>query len=214
MTPLEEGRRVKAPTAIVETNRITKTLLCVFFLAAPLFGQASNGPAGAVTSAATLEASAGYAYLSLAAPDSQHVALNGFTANVVSRFTPHWGGNLDFTFARAGDVLGTGKSDTISNVMIGPVFYPFERGKTAVFVHALVGIAWIHGAVPVTATTYYDGWEDRPSFALGAGVERAITGPFAARVGVDYLHTTFVNPTGATAGQNDLRLTATFVYRF
>jgi hypothetical protein len=199
-------------------KNIVNTLLWMFFLGAPLFGQA-NGPAGAVTSAATLEASAGYAYISLAAPNSQRVALNGFTANVVSQFTPHWGGTLDFTFARAGDVLRTGKSDTISNVMIGPVFYPLgqrrmERGKTAVFVHALAGIAWIHGAVPITATTYYDGWEDRPSLALGAGVERAITGPFAARVAVDYLHTTFVGPTGATEGQNDLRLTATFVYRF
>jgi hypothetical protein len=193
---------------------IVKTLLWAFFLGAPLFGQTTNGPSVAVTGPATLEASAGYAYISLAAPDSQRVALSGITANVLSQFTPHWGGTLDFTFARAGDVLGTGKSDTINNVMIGPVFYPFERGKTAVFVHALVGIAWIHGAVPITATTYYDGWEDRPSFALGAGAERSITGPFAVRAGVDYLHTTFANTTGATEGQNNLRLTATFVYRF
>jgi opacity protein-like surface antigen len=198
----------------VGTKNIIKTLLWVLFLGAQLFGQATNPPAPAVTSAATLEASAGYAYISLAAPNSQRVGLNGLTANVDSQFTPHWGGTLDFTFARAGDVLGTGKSDTVSDVMIGPVFYPFERGKTALFVHALVGIAWIHGAVPITATTYYDGWEDRPSFALGAGVERSITGPFAVRATVDYLHTTFASPTGATEGQNDLRLTATFVYRF
>jgi hypothetical protein len=198
----------------VETNRITKTLLWVFFLGAPLFGQASNGPAGAVSAPAALEASAGYAYISLAAPNSQRVALNGLTANVISQFTPHWGGTLDFTFARAGDALGTGHSDKLYTAMVGPVLYPLGRRKTEIFVHALVGAAWIHGAVPITATTYYAGWEDRPSFALGAGVERSITGPFAARATVDYLHTTFVNSTGATEGQNNLRLTASFVYRF
>ena len=186
----------------------------VFFLGAPLFGQASNGPAGAVTAPAALEASAGYAYISLAAPNSQRVALNGFTANVISQFTPHWGATLDFTFARAGDALGTGHSDKIYTAMVGPVLYPLGRRKTEIFAHALVGAAWIHGAVPITATTYYAGWEDRPSFALGAGVERSITGPFAARAAVDYLRTTFVNSTGATEGQNNLRLTASFVYRF
>jgi hypothetical protein len=187
--------------------------LCIFFVGTPLFGQAANGPSVAVTGP-MLEASAGYAYISLAAPNSQRVPLNGVTANVLSRLTPRWGATLDFTFARAGDALGTGKSDTISDVMVGPVFYPFERGKTSVFLHALVGIAWIHGAVPITSTLYYAGWEDRPSIALGAGVERSITGPFAVRAGVDYLHTTFANATGATEGQNNLRLTATFVYRF
>lgn len=198
----------------METKTIIKNLLWVFILGAPLFGQARNGPAGAVSAAATLEASAGYAYISLAAPNSQSVALNGLTANVVSQFTPHWGGTLDFTFARAGDALGTGQSDKIYTAMVGPVLYPLGRKRTEIFAHALVGAAWIHGAVPITATTYYAGWEDRPSFALGAGVERTITGPFAARATVDYLHTTFVNSTGATVGQNDLRLTATFVYRF
>jgi hypothetical protein len=198
----------------VETNRITKTLLWIFLLGAPLFGQASNGPAGAVSAPAALEASAGYAYISLAAPNSQRVALNGLTANVISQFTPHWGGTLDFTFARAGDALGTGHSDKLYTAMVGPVLYPLGRRKTEIFVHALVGAAWIHGAVPITATTYYAGWEDRPSFALGTGVERSITGPFAARAAVDYLHTTFVNSTGATEGQNNLRLTASFVYRF
>jgi hypothetical protein len=188
--------------------------LWVFFLGAPLFGQASNGPAGAVTAPAALEAGAGYAYISLAAPNSQRVALNGFNASALSQFTPHWGATLDFTFARAGDVLRTGQSDKIYTAMVGPVFYPLGRKRTEIFMHALVGAAWIHGAVPITTTTYYAGWEDRPSFALGTGVERSITGPFAMRATVDYLRTTFVNSTGATEGQNNLRLTATFVYRF
>jgi hypothetical protein len=198
---------------------IIKSLLWVFFLGAPLFGQSSNGPAPAVTGPATLEAGVGYAYISLAAPNSQRVGLNGLNAFALSQLTPHWGATLDFTFARAGDALGTQHSDTIYTAMVGPVYYPLGQGrmtrkKTEIFVHALVGAAWIHGAVPATPTTYFAGWEDRPSFALGAGVERSLTGPFALRAGVDYLRTTFFKPTGATEGQNNLRLTATFVYRF
>jgi hypothetical protein len=203
----------------VKTKNIIKTLLWILSLSAPLLGQASNGPAAAVTGPPALEAGIGYAYISLAAPNSQRVGLNGLNVFALSQLTPHWGATLDFTFARAGDAFATGRSDKIYNAMVGPVFYPLGQGrmtrkKTELFVHALVGAAWIHGAVPITATTYYAGWEDRPSFALGAGVERSITGPFAARATVDYLHTTFVNSTGATEGQNNLRLTAAFVYRF
>jgi opacity protein-like surface antigen len=202
----------------VRTKNTIKTLLWVFFgtplffLGTPLFGQTS-GPPPAMTGP-SFEAGAGYAYISLAAPASQRVGLNGFNAFALSQLTSRWGGTVDFTYARAGDALGTLHADSIYTIMAGPVFYPFERKKTAIFIHALLGAAWVRGAVPITSTTFYAGWENRPAFALGAGVEHSLTGPFAARAGVDYLHTTFVNTTGATAGQNNLRLTATVVYRF
>jgi hypothetical protein len=192
---------------------VIKTLLWVFFFGTPLFGQTSNGPPPAATGPG-IEAGVGYADISLAAPSSQRVGLNGLTAYGLRQLTPRWGAMLDVTFARAGDALGTPRSDSIYAAMVGPVFYPLEWKKTEIFTHALAGIAWIHGAVPITGTFYYAGWEDRPSFALGAGVQRSLTGPLALRVGVDYLRTTFFKPTGATEGQSNLRLTAAFVYRF
>ncbi len=194
-------------------KRVATICLFLLFLSLPLMGQGNGGPAAAVSGPA-VEASLGYAYVSLAGPSSQRIGLNGGDASGLIKVDRLWGATLDVTYARAADALGTRHSDTLVSGLVGPVFYIMQSRKISVFARALAGMSWINGAVPVSATSYYSGWEDRFSYAAGAGVQRSFSGPWAVRATGDYLRTTFVNATGATQGQNDLRVTLSLVYRF
>ncbi len=121
---------------------------------------------------------------------------------------------MDFTFARAGNVPGTGHSDRVFSGLIGPVFYLMDHEKTNVFVNALFGSAWVDSAVPVNTTTEFHGYETRFSYLFGAGFERAVTGPFSLRVSGGYQRTSFVDSKLAMEGQNNLRVSAGVVYTF
>ena len=188
---------------------------CVFLLVAPLLAQArlGTGEAAAGATGPAFEASLGYAYLSMDTP-SQRVGLTGLDANGLVRFASRWGATVDSTYARTGNVLGTGHSGNILSCLAGLAFYPVVHGKAGIFVHALAGASWVDSAVPVSDTNYLGGWVARPSYAVGGGVEHYLFGPLAVRVQADYLRTTFVNPTGTMQDQNNLRLTTSIVYRF
>lgn len=188
---------------------------CVFLLVAPLLAQArlGTGEAAAGATGPTFEASLGYVYLSMATP-SQRVGLAGLDANGLVRLTSRWGATIDSIYAGTGNVLGTGHSGNVLSCLAGPVFYPVGHGQTGIFVHALAGASWVDSAVPVSGTYYLGGWVTRPSYAVGAGFERYLFRPLAVRAQADYQRTTFVNPTGAMQGQNNLRLTTSIVYRF
>ncbi len=188
---------------------------CVFLLVAPLLAQAHFGASEAAAGATgpAFEASLGYVYLSMATP-SQRVGLTGVAGTGLVRVDSRWGATVDSTYAGTGNVLGTGHSGSILSCLVGPVFYPAGHRNASIFVHAMAGASWVDSAVPISGTTYMGGWIARPSYAVGGGVERHFFGPFAFRVQGDYQRTTFVNSTGATQGQNNLRLTTSLVYRF
>ena len=192
---------------------IRRIFLCVFLLGAQLFGQTRDANRPAATAPA-LEVSAGYVFMSMSQPSLSRLDLNGVDANGLVQFSPRWGATADFTFARAGNVPGTNHSDNVFSGLVGPVFFLRETEKTAIFVHALAGLAWIDSAVPVSSTAYFSGWETRFSYALGGGVERVLFGPFSVRATGDYQKTTFVNSTLALQKQNNLRVTTSIVYRF
>ena len=128
------------------------------------------------------EASAGYVYLDLDNPSLQHVGLNGVDGNGFVDFSPRWGIVADLSYARTGNVLGTGHSGTVLSGLIGPVFYPAEYRNARIFVHALAGVSLVDSAVPLTGTSYVSGPVAKFSFALGGGVERNLSGP------VSYTH--------------------------
>jgi hypothetical protein len=65
----------------------------------------------------------------------------------------------------------------------------------------------------VSGAEYVHGWVARPAYALGGGVERSVVGPFAVRITGDYLRTAYVDSTVAVQSQNNLRLTASVVFR-
>lgn len=180
---------------------------------AQLFAQTQGAPRTAVTAPA-FEASAGYIYDIMTQPFSTRVELAGINANGILQVSPRWGAVADFTFMHVADVLRTPHSDNVFSGLVGPVFYPIQRERTSVFVHALGGLAWVDSAVPVSSTSYFSGWETRFSYAVGGGAEYTVTGPFAVRLGADYQRTTFVNQTLGLQNQKNIRLIASLVYRF
>lgn len=193
-----------------------KVAVCIFFLVAPLFAQ-DRFVTGAPPAAATIpvfQVSAGYVYLDLDNPSRQRVGLSGVDASGFVDFNARWGMVVDSSYARTGNVLGTGHSGNVLSCLTGPVFYPAEYRNARIFVHALAGVSLVDSAVPVTGTYYLSGYVTRFSYALGGGVERDLSGPLAIRVGGDYLRTTFANSHAAMQFQNNLRIVTSIVYRF
>lgn len=218
MNSLPERRITVSCCGLLQTamriHRIWTIILSLFLLGAPLFAQSrlnGNSPSG---TAPAVEASAGYVYMSTTSSSSPHLNLTGIDANGVMQFNPRWGAMLDFTFARAANVPGTGHSDRVFSALIGPEFFPIDGYRGNVFVHGLVGVAMVDSAVLTSPTTEISGYETRFSYALGAGAELTMFGPFAVRLTADYQRTAFVNALQNPEPQNNVRATASLVYRF
>lgn len=190
-----------------------RILVCIFLFAAPLLAQSRLAGAAAGATGPSFEASLGFVYFSLAMP-SQHVGLTGLDGNGLVKFSPRWGVTVDSTYARTGNILGTGHSASVMDFLAGPVFYPAVFRKSEIFVEALGGASRVNSAVPVSGTSYLAGWVTRPSYAIGGGVEHFLVGSVAVRVQGDYQRTTYGYAANAIQGQNNLRLTTSIVYRF
>jgi len=190
-----------------------RTLVCMFLLVAPLLAQSrlQGGTVGATVP--SFEASLGYAYFNMDM-SSQRVGLTGLDANGLVNFNSRWGATVDSTYARKGSVFGTGQSANVLSLLAGPVFYPAVFAKSAVSVHAMVGACRVESAVPVSGTSYLNGWVARPSYAVGGGFEQSLFGPLGVRIQGDYQYTSFGDSAGAIHGQNNLRLSTSIVYRF
>ena len=198
-----------------------KVAICILFWAAQLLAQqyvTGGAPVGNRPAAAAVipvfEASVGYTYLVLNTPSHEGVGLSGVDANGFIDFTARWGLMVDSSYARVGDVLGTGHSGNVLSLLTGPVFYPLENRNNRIFVHALAGIGLVNSAVPVEGSYYLGGTMTRFSYALGGGLERTVVGPLAIRTSADYLRTTFANSTAAMKSQNNIRIVTGIVYRF
>lgn len=176
-----------------------------------LFAQSTVNP---VASASTFEGGVGYVFMSQTSPSQPRMNLNGLDASGQIRLTSRWAGMIDFTYARAGTIPGTGHSDSVFSGLVGPVYYLKVGEGTEIFVHGLMGLAWVDSAVPVGSTEIFKGYETRFSYALGGGVERPLFGPFAIRGTADYQRTSFVDSTLALQGQNNIRLMGSIQYRF
>lgn len=197
-----------------------QVVFCILVFVAPLFAQryVDSAPPVAATTP-IFEVSTGFTYLALDTPSRQRIGLSGIDANGFVDFNSRWGMMVDSSYARSGNVLGTGHSGNVLSCLAGPVFYPLEYGKTEygktrVFVRTLIGASIVNSAVPVQGTYYLGGTVMRFSYAVGGGVERTITGPFALRMGADYLRTTFASPTATMQFQNNIRIVTGIVYRF
>jgi hypothetical protein len=200
-----------------EMRLMKRILVCIFFLSlvAPLRAQefVTRGPVPAATSP-LFEASAGYTYFALDTPSHQRIFLSGFDANALVDVRARWGLMADTSYARIGDVLGTGHSGNVTSSLIGPVFYPAAYGNTRVFAHTLGGVSLVDSAVPVQGTYYLGGTVIRFSYAAGGGVERPLAGRLALRLGGDYLRTTFADSNAAMRFQNNFRVVTSIVYSF
>lgn len=159
------------------------------------------------------EVSAGYAYVNLDMPSSSRVNLNGADGNIVVNITERWGGTIDASYSRVGNVLSTGHGGSNLNFLAGPVFYPVDRGNMRVFTHFLVGASRVDSAVPTSATTFLGGQVTRLAYAFGGGVEYDLSRRFGLRGGADYLRTTFIDSNGKDQGQNNLRAVVGLVFK-
>jgi hypothetical protein len=157
--------------------------------------------------------SLGYNYLSSNIPSAGRVNLNGLDGSASLAFRQHWGATVDSAYVRTSDVLGTGHTGYVLTLLAGPAFYPVARRNMRMFVRGLVGAGLVDSAVPQSGTRYLRGWVERPAYAAGGGIEHSFVGPFAIRVGGDYLRTAFVDSAGAVRLQNNLRLTTSIVLR-
>jgi hypothetical protein len=157
--------------------------------------------------------STGYTYIAMPIPTAGSVNLYGVDVGGHVDLFSHWGVTADTSYVRASDVFGTGHNSYVLTALAGPVFYPIQRGKTRLFVHALIGAGLVDSAVPVSGTRYVGGWVARFSDAVGGGLERSISGPFAVRFSADYLRTSFVDSNAIAHPQNNLRATASIVFR-
>ena len=187
--------------------------LCLVLCGAPLWAQVAPGTAPSGT-APLFEASAGYVFMSTTSAGAPRVNLWGLDGNGVLQFTDRWGAMVDFMFARAGNVPGTGHSDRVISALIGPEFFLVDSYKGNVFVHALAGAALVDSALLASSTTEVHGYATHFSYAIGAGAELTVHGPFAVRFTGDYQRTKFVNAQLASVPQNNVRVSAGVVYRF
>ena len=191
-----------------------KALALAFVLVVPALAQnqLETGPP-ATAYGPTYDVSCGYSYLSSTIPSAGRIGLSGLDVTGHANFLPHWGVAVDSGYVHTSNILTTGQSGYTLTFLAGPVFHLFEHRNTQVFLHALAGAGLVDSAVPVTGTEYVHGWVARPAYALGGGIERSVAGPFAVRLTGDYLRTTYVDSTSALRIQNNLRLTASIVFR-
>lgn len=193
---------------------IGKICFLGFVMVAPALGQSrlQSEPSPAVTGPA-YNVGIGYTYLSMTMPGAGRANFNGLDLSGNIALSPRWGATLDSSYAYTPDVLGTWHQGYMLDLHAGPVFYPVVHRNTRVFVRALAGMALVDGAVPIIKPQDFHGWELRPSYVLGGGVEHPVSNQLALRVIGDYLRTEFYDSAGDMKPQNNLRLTVSFVFR-
>jgi len=147
----------------------------------------------------------------MSVPGAGHVTFNGFDINGGVDLNPRFGAALDTTYARASNLFGTQHGGHVLTILAGPVFYPVERGKNRMFVHALVGMGIVDGVAPSSFENYSSGWVRGTSYAFGGGAEHFLRGPLSVRVSGDYMRTPFINYSRSVQPQNDFRVTAGMV---
>jgi hypothetical protein len=162
----------------------------------------------------TIELGLGYTYVSHAENQSKRVGLQGAEASFTIGFS-RVGITADVGYARASDVLGTGRHSDVLSYLVGPVFHTTMRRDFDSYVHALVGGARVSGPVLTNGgLILLGGWTMGYAWEFGGGVEYWLTDSMAIRTGTDYLRTSYYDSSLAVRGQSNLRTTATVVYYF
>jgi len=181
-------------------------------LAAPLLAQNDSGPVPPAEFA-PCDVAFGYSYVNTNLSGNPTVNLNGLETSAKIEFHPRWGATLDSSYVRAGRDPGSGHSSYVLSVLAGPMFVPTQNQNTRLLVRALAGASLVDSSVQVNQL-YYRGWQSRFSWAIGTGIERNLSAPFAVRFNADYLRTKFVSSAAVVQAQNGMRLSASLVFRF
>jgi opacity protein-like surface antigen len=161
-----------------------------------------------------MNVSLGASYVSMGMTPSPRVGLNGLDASVEASFLRRIGLKLDVGYARAWNVLGSGRHSDVLSYLGGPVIHLSRREGFTAYVQGLVGGARVTGVVPLTGGGFGGGYANKPAWCAGLGAEYRFSDGLAFRAGGDYLHTTFFSPSGTLQGQTDFRAVSSVVYYF
>jgi opacity protein-like surface antigen len=161
-----------------------------------------------------IEAGGGYQYNYANIPSQGNLGMNGVQAVANADFSRHFGVALDLGYSRSFDAFNSGRTADILTYMAGPAFYPVRKRNWYVYTHLLLGGARETGVNFEPNGQIVLGYTNRFAWAAGGGVEYRFSRSWAARLGADYLHTTFFNSSIQLAGQSNIRSSATLIYTF
>ena len=184
-------------------------LVCGLISATPR--AAAQGPIVTATGP-EIEAHGGFEYIGQQVPGASSVLMYGANSGLTVGVSKHVGVRLDLGYARANNVFDTGHGSDILSYMAGPVFYPLRTGRFSPYGQLLLGGARVSGAIPDGQGGSYHGYANEFAWAGGAGLEIHTSPVAAVRIGADYLHTSYFNPSAALTGEGNIRATVSFVF--
>jgi opacity protein-like surface antigen len=162
----------------------------------------------------TMELGLGYSYVSQQGNQSKGLGLRGADASFTINFS-RLGITADGGYARASNVLGTGRHSAVLTYLAGPVYHHTVNRRFDSYVHVLVGGAKVGGPILTNGgIILLGGWTTGYAWAIGGGVQYWATDAMAICTGADYLRTPFYDSSLVVRGQSNLRTTATVVYYF
>jgi opacity protein-like surface antigen len=157
-----------------------------------------------------LEAFGGYSFLSADwAPLASRSGVHGWNGSAAFNLNPWLGVEGSATGSYQHNCVGaSGLNCTILTFMGGPKITVHRGTGITAFTHGLVGL----GSLTMSLTGSPLTWRDL-AWAVGGGVDYAVTNRISVRVGqVDYLQTQLFQSLGGTH-QNDIRASAGIVLR-
>jgi opacity protein-like surface antigen len=160
-----------------------------------------------------IDVSLGYSYISHQDSLSNRVGLSGADASFTMGINPRLAVRADLGYARAANVLGSGRHSDVLSYVAGPVFYLTTHRHFVIYLHGLVGAARVTGPVFINGGGLpAGGFANEFAWAAGGGAEYWITDSMAIRTGADYLRTEYFDPSQAIRGQNNIRTTVSMVF--
>jgi opacity protein-like surface antigen len=198
---------------MIALRQLRRGSILLLLWVSPLLAQELRS--GAIPAAKGPEYDVGIGYSQLTMNLSGHptVNLTGAETSATMYSNRRWGATLDSSYVRGARDAGSRHGSYVFSALTGPVFVPAQNDNTRLLIRALAGVSLVDTSVPV-GQLYYRGWLSRFSWAVGMGLERNLSGPFTARLNVDYLRTRFMSTTATIQPQNDIRLSGMLVFRF
>jgi hypothetical protein len=173
-----------------------------------------QNPAAPAGYAPVWNVSAGLSVVTLGLSPSGRAVLSGINISGSTDTGRHFGAKVDLGYERSSNLNGSGLPMSMFSYLVGPVFYPTYGHSLSTYADALFGGARVAGPFPSGTGGFNVGYAHYPAWSFGGGAEYRLSRAFGFRVGVDYLHTHFYDPTRAVRGQNDIRIVSSFVYYF
>lgn len=199
---------------IVKKNGGSNVSRCAALLVAAVVwwcGMANPARAQQATaSVPQFEVSGAYSYIRANPANSNGgFNLNGGSASLSYNFTSRYAAVGEFG---AGQFSGlpSGLSSTMYTYLFGPRLSLRKSSRVTPFAQALLG-----GGRLTASSSGVNAGENGFAMALGAGVDIGLHSHFAIRlIEADYLLTRFASVAGASATQNNARVSAGFIFRF